>query len=186
MNSNRNDDDDDSIRPPSNDPDDSDIDEIHDDVKYVNDEFTLDQELKYAHDEDGEYMDDEEPPPPMSEDDEIDEQYGFVLNSLLFPPHVKEQLMETQTKEKKLMIIDMHKHLLANKKANLWGEQQNSLLNLIRNSKRPDIQVLVTLRSSLASANKDFLTGFLEADGIYILKTAGLEKEVVKQIVIIE
>lgn len=42
--------------------------------------------------------------------------YGFVLDSLLFPPHVKEQLMQSQTKEKKMMIINMHKHLLQNKK----------------------------------------------------------------------
>lgn len=51
----------------------------------------------------------------------------------------------------------------------VWGDQQNSLLNLIKNSKRPDIQVLITLRSSLATGNKDFLTGFLEANGIYVL-----------------
>ena len=51
----------------------------------------------------------------------------------------------------------------------VWGDQQNSLLNLIKNSKRPSIQDLITLRSLLATGNKDFLTGFLEADGIYVL-----------------
>lgn len=197
---NHHDDDDDSVRPPSEVPSDggdeqrfnklaerppldddyqSDVDD-NQELRYINDEYSLDAELKYTQEEDYEDYDEqgtqadndedeEEPPPPMDEEDEIDEQYGFVLDSLLFPPHVKEQLMATQTQEKKLMIIDMHRHLLANKKGNLWGDQQNSLLNLIRNSKRPDIQVLITLRSSLATANKDFLTGFLEADGIYVL-----------------
>lgn len=168
-----------SKRPLNDDNDNqSDIDDNNQDLRYVTDEYSLDAELKYTQEEDYEDYeesgtqldnDEEEPPPPMDEEDEIDEQYGFVLDSLLFPPHVKEQLMGSQTQEKKLMIIEMHKHLLANKKGGLWGDQQNSLLNLIRNSKRPDIQVLITLRSSLATANKNFLTGFLEADGIYVL-----------------
>ena len=98
--------------------------------------------------DDVDYDDEEsEEPPPMDEDEIIEDQYELVLDSLLFPTHVKEQLINTQTKEKKLMIIEMHKHLLINNKQNIqWGDQQNSLLNLIKNSKRPDIQVLITLR----------------------------------------
>jgi hypothetical protein len=106
---------------------------------------------------------------PLTEDEEIAEKYGFVLDSLLFPPHVKDQLMATQSKEKKLMIIGMHKNLLHNKKGIVWGEQHIATLNLIRNTKKPDIQDLIRLRTALATGNKDFLTGFLAADGIYVL-----------------
>lgn len=130
-------------------------------------EFEQEIEHDYRSDDD----DDEPPPPPpdQDEDDEIAEKYNLILDSLLFPPHVKEHLINTQSKEKKLQIIDMHKKTLEEKKGLSWGDQQNSLLNLINNSRIPNIQDLISLRSSLAMGNKEFLTGFLEADGIYVL-----------------
>ena len=53
--------------------------------------YDADSDIDYRSDDD----DDEPPPPPpdQDEEDEIAEKYNLILDSLLFPPHVKEHLM---------------------------------------------------------------------------------------------
>ena len=103
---------------------------------------------------------------------QILEIYSIVLDNLLFPPHVKEQLLATQTKEKKWQTIQMQKHILKDSmlsRSQSWGEQHISLLSLIRRSRVPDIQLLIRLRSMLSTATLDILTGFLSSGGVELL-----------------
>lgn len=105
-------------------------------------------------------------------DEEIDVLYSDVLDSLLFPPHVKEQLLATQTRDKKSQTIHLQKSLLHDmnlSKTALWGVEQQELLETIKNSKTPEIQLFIQLRSSLSTANRDFMRHFFESGGLIVL-----------------
>lgn len=70
--------------------------------------------------------------PPL---DELDRIYSAVLDQLLFPPHVKEQLLATQRPEKKWQQCLLHKATTENKeemKALSWGDKDRKLLSDIR------------------------------------------------------
>lgn len=47
-------------------------------------------------------------------DERIDALYQQTLDHLLIAPHAKEQLIQTQSKEKKWMMIQMNVHALSN------------------------------------------------------------------------
>ena len=70
--------------------------------------------------------------PPL---DELDRIYSAVLDQLLFPPHVKEQLLASQPPEKKWQQCLLHKTTTENKedmKALSWGDKDRKLLSDIR------------------------------------------------------
>lgn len=103
-------------------------------------------------------------------DEQVLEMYKIVLESLLFPPHVQENLIMTQTKEKKWQTIQMQKHVLKTaKKTGEFGDQERLQLKNLMKVRLPDIQEIIKLRSSLATANRMFLQGFLDHDGIQVL-----------------
>ncbi len=103
-------------------------------------------------------------------DEEILGLYNQVLDSLLIPPYVKEQMIATQTKEKKIQTIQMHKDTLKDSKVlTQFGDQQRTFLTIIKSSKNPDINVIIKLRVFLSTANREILVAFIEANGILVL-----------------
>jgi hypothetical protein len=90
-------------------------------------------------------------------EDRINELYLQTLDQLLINPHAKEQLLQTQSKEKKWQMIQMHVSLILNRLcrvsasfwyrfchqktsltdtsstgASYWTDQHTTLLNIIR------------------------------------------------------
>lgn len=47
--------------------------------------------------------------------EEIEDTYAKVLDNLLFPSHLRDQLIATQTLEKKYQMIQMHKDTVKDK-----------------------------------------------------------------------
>lgn len=107
---------------------------------------------------------------------DVDEMFLAVLDHLLTPEHLKDQLVKSQSKEKKLQTIEMHKAIFEGKNAgtgsSAWGDKENSLLTSIRKAKLPDLASLSRLRVVLASANKEFMISFLDAGGVSVLLKA--------------
>jgi hypothetical protein len=101
--------------------------------------------------------------------DEIEATYAQILENLLFPPHVRDQLIATQTIEKKLQMIQMHKDTLKDKSISEFGEKQINLMNNIRAARTPDIEKVISLRSMLSTSNREFLQAFIDAKGIVLL-----------------
>jgi hypothetical protein len=102
------------------------------------------------------------------EDDKVCEMYEAVLDHMLTTPQMKEQLMASQSMEKKRQFVKMHKQLFSTG----WGDPETKLLNVIQKAKIPDINSLSTLKISLKAANKEFMNSFLEAGGVSILLKA--------------
>jgi hypothetical protein len=100
----------------------------------------------------------------------VNQLYVAVLDHLLTPPHVKDQLMESQSLEKKFQMINMHNHLFES--MNSWGDKENMLLTSIQKMKLPDIPTLSRLKTILATGNFEMMTSFLENGGVSILLKA--------------
>eukprot|EP01038_Epipyxis_sp_PR26KG_P007971 gene7971-10811_t len=101
--------------------------------------------------------------------------YESVLDHLLTPPQVKEQLMQSQSIDKKWQTVTMHKQLFQDSKAQhviKWSESDIALLSSLQRSHVPDLQSLSKLRLILSSANLEMMESFLEAEGVSILLTA--------------
>jgi hypothetical protein len=111
----------------------------------------------------------------------INQRYSAVLDHLLTPPQVKEQLMKTLTLDKKKQMCEMYKQVFEqggqkNSKgdshhqtpsaASGWGERENALMSTILKAKTPDLQSLSKLKIMLSSANREFMTSFLESGGV--------------------
>ena len=94
--------------------------------------------------------------------------YENILDNMLTTPQMKEQLMESQTMDKKRQFVKMHKEIFTGG----WEDSDTMLLNVIQKSKVPDIHSLSTLKISLKAANKEFMNSFLEAGGVSILLKA--------------
>ena len=106
----------------------------------------------------------------LNDPDRVNQLYVAVLDHLLTPPHVKEQLMETQPLEKKIQMIKMHNHLFES--MNSWGDKENMLLASIQKMKVPDIPSLSRLKIILATGNMEMMTSFLDSGGVSILLKA--------------
>jgi chaperonin cofactor prefoldin len=106
----------------------------------------------------------------LNDPDRVNQLYVAVLDHLLTPPHVKEQLMESQSLEKKFQMINMHNHLFES--MNSWGDKENMLLTSIQKMKLPDIPTLSRLKTILATGNFEMMTSFLENGGVSILLKA--------------
>lgn len=104
----------------------------------------------------------------MENVDRIDTMYRALLDHLLMPPAKIEELMHSQTVEKKKQMLKMHAELFE-PGASLWGEKDHMLLTNILKSKVPDLQSLSRLRVVLSSANKEFMTSFLDNGGVTVL-----------------
>eukprot|EP01040_Poterioochromonas_malhamensis_P011521 gene11521-12563_t len=106
----------------------------------------------------------------LEDPDKINQLYVAVLDHLLTPPHVKEQLIDTQSLEKKLQTVRMHNHLFDS--MNSWGDKENMLLNSIQKMKLPDIPTLSRLKIILATGNFEMMSSFLDSGGVSILLKA--------------
>ena len=107
--------------------------------------------------------------PPLEELDRI---YSSVLDQLLFPPHVKEQLLSSQPPEKKWQQVLLHKTTTENKedmKTLSWSDKDRKLLSDIRKSKQPDIKSLLLLKTILSTANREYMNNFFDAGGCNVL-----------------
>eukprot|EP01037_Dinobryon_pediforme_P022111 gene22111-23161_t len=88
---------------------------------------------------------------------EIPKMYISVLDNLLTLPHVKDNLVEGSPPSR------------GPNSSLQWGKKSNILLENISRSKHPDIQWLADLKAMLSAANDDFMTAFVQADGVAIL-----------------
>ena len=105
----------------------------------------------------------------MPSDAEILRLYGKVLDHLLVPPHIKDNLCKTQSKEKKWQLVMLHKHVLVeDNQVNEFTEAHRRLLASISKNGRPDIASLIELKSVLSAATKHFLMSFFEYGGAQI------------------
>jgi hypothetical protein len=106
-------------------------------------------------------------------DAEVEEMYAAVLDSLLTTPPIKEQLIASQSIDKKWQFVKMNDQLLQDSnfvKSVRWGDKENSmLLALQRSSKTPDLQSFSKLKTILTSANREFMQSFIDAEGIDVL-----------------
>jgi hypothetical protein len=109
---------------------------------------------------------------------EVEEDFNAVLDHLLTPPHIKAQLIESQSLERKLKTIQMYQQSFENwkikisQKSSGWGERENALLSSIGKSKTPDMQSISKLKVTLTSANKQYLESFLDSGGVAVLLKA--------------
>jgi hypothetical protein len=113
---------------------------------------------------------------------QILDMYCTVLDNLLTPPHVKEQLVQSQSLEKKFQMIRMQKHLLTDAsihQSSKWNDQHRNLLTLIRSNKVPDIQNITRLKSVLSTANREFLVHFIDEHGIEVI-LRGMSDRIIK------
>lgn len=94
--------------------------------------------------------------------------YAAVLDHLLIPPSKKDELLQTQTLDKKKQMLKMHQQILE-PGANSWGDKEAGLLNNIVKAKIPDLQSLARLRIILTTANREFMVSFLEHGGVSVL-----------------
>lgn len=100
-------------------------------------------------------------------DDEINKIYSEVLDHMLLPSHIKSQLIDSESNEKKLITIKLNKKLI-NVEIN-WGTTQNILMEKIVNTSNPNLDDLILLNTMLRSANKPFMNSFIENNGVNIL-----------------
>lgn len=113
-------------------------------------------------------METKPPDAENDEDDRINAMYSALLDHLLIPSAKKEELMLSMTLEKKQQMLKMHEQLFE-PGAKTWGDKDTMLLTNILKSKRPDLQSISRLRVVLASANREFMTSFLDFGGVALL-----------------
>lgn len=103
-------------------------------------------------------------------DTEIQVIFEQVLDNLLLPPMVKDKMMTSSTRDKKIQTILMHKEALNENKSNDAYEQLKSILKLVKTAKVADISSVIKIRVFLSTANKGGVDTFLMANGIEILQ----------------
>lgn len=113
-------------------------------------------------------------------DENIEKMYVKVLEQLLTPPHVKEQLINTQSIDQKWKLVQVHKDIFKDTKQNdQWSPKETALLNSIE--KNPDVKNVAGLKVILTSANLEVMQAFLKNRGISILMKA-IEEKVTKKV----
>lgn len=107
------------------------------------------------------------------EDEErINVLYSAVLDHLLISEAKKEELLATQSLEKKKKMLEMHAKILE-PGSSQWSEKEQFFLSsLLSKNKMPDLQNLSRLRIMLTTANREFMTSFLEHGGVVVLLKA--------------
>jgi hypothetical protein len=116
-----------------------------------------------------------------SDPEKVNSLYIAVLDHLLTPPHLKEQLLESQSIDKKVQMIKMHNHLFESMNNSQWGEKENSLLlSLTSKTKLPDIATLSRLKIILSTGNMEMMISFLDSGGPSLLLKA-IENRLVKK-----
>ena len=106
----------------------------------------------------------------VPDDSQICTMHEKVLDFLLTPPNVKQRLVDTQSVQQKWKIVKAHKQLF--EKAITWGDKERSLLRSIAASKGPDLQLFSSLKIMLSSANREFMSAFLQEGGVATLMKA--------------
>lgn len=106
---------------------------------------------------------------------QIEEMYSKLLDYLLTPPHVKNEMISSQSVEKKRETLLTHKKFFEGENASksvTWGEKENKLISSIKNATVPDFHILSKLKTVLSSANRLLLNSFMGAGGLTILLQA--------------
>lgn len=104
-------------------------------------------------------------------DENIEKMYVKVLEQLLTPPHVKEQLINTQTIDQKWKLVQVHKDIFKDTKQNdQWSSKETAMLASIEKS--PDVKTVANLKVILTSANLEVMQAFLKNRGVAILMKA--------------
>jgi hypothetical protein len=114
-------------------------------------------------------VDDEIPP-----EADLQSMYAAVLDHLLTPAHVKAQLIDSQSDQKKWQTVKMYKQLFDEgpghrKKTGGWGRDEKVLLTSLEGAKEIHMNSLNSLKVILSSANRTCMIGFLEDDGVSVL-----------------
>jgi hypothetical protein len=116
-----------------------------------------------------------------SDPDKVNSLYVAVLDHLLTPLHLKEQLLESQSIDKKVQMIKMHNHLFESMNNSQWGEKENALLvSITSKMKLPDIATISRLKIILSTGNMEMMVSFLDSGGPSLLLKA-IENRLVKK-----
>lgn len=110
----------------------------------------------------------------VPDDDSICTLYETVLDQLLTPPAVKQRLVQTQSVQQKWKFVKVHYEQF--EKGVMWGNKQKELMAEIDASRAPDLNLFSSLRVMLASANREFMTAFLDSGGVSCLMKAILQR----------
>lgn len=106
----------------------------------------------------------------------IEKFYNLVLEAQLIPPNVRENLSKKMTVEKKWETVIHYHSMIGNAQVTqnaLFGDNDRQLLNSLKNRrKRPDITLLLNLKSRIGTCNKSWMESFLTENGIDILINA--------------
>jgi hypothetical protein len=110
----------------------------------------------------------------MPDEAKVTQMYAAVLDHLLTPPQIKDQLMASQSLEKKWQTVQLHDNIFDGSGASHggWGNKEIALLASIEKAKTPDISSLGSLKLSLQAANKEFMDSFLASGGVSVLLKA--------------
>jgi hypothetical protein len=93
----------------------------------------------------------------------IEKLYAELLDETLTPPEVKQRLIESTTIEQKERYVSIHKN---QGKSNIWESKDSKLIESLKASKYPDIELLLDLRIRLTTASKDYVHEFIKHHGI--------------------
>jgi hypothetical protein len=101
---------------------------------------------------------------------DIEREYDRLLEETLVPPAVRARLLETQTVDKKIAFLSIHRESRARcLQSSVWGERDRALLAGIFSSGGRHVTALVSLKVLLSSANKTVLASFLQDRGLEAL-----------------
>ena len=106
-------------------------------------------------------------------EEEIESMYSLVLDHLLFSPSLRDQLMKSESLEKKWQMAKMHQKIFESGTEScvqlLWSGKDSKMLKSLFNEKVLDIKKLLELKSLLSTANKEWMIEFLKNDGILLI-----------------
>jgi len=108
----------------------------------------------------------------MPSDEEINRRYLLVLDHLLVSSSKQEQLIKSETLDKKWRMIKMHSEVYDNDEASKhlrWGDKEIKLIKDVHREKSPDIYKILELKNLLSTSNKEWMVEFIGAGGIISL-----------------
>jgi len=101
----------------------------------------------------------------------IDSLFSSVLELLLYPPSLKEQMIATESVERKWEMIKVHKQIFE-KDSEIKLSREDNISKILQSFKRgrfPDIKKILSLKSILCVDPTVKIKEFLQNDGLHIL-----------------
>jgi hypothetical protein len=106
----------------------------------------------------------------MPDAEKVNELYASLLEAQLVPSNVRTGLEKSQTTEKKWATVLAYREMMGNKhmaQTSVYGQQDRDLVKVLKNNRqRPDINLVLALKTRLSTANKAWMEGFIADQGI--------------------